>query len=211
MTIVSRSPRSRSPEDFAGCPGAPACCDANVVPDITPPEGMARWCRSVRLPGGFTSLPAKRRGGIGCDLNLLPPSWYLRDSHGPVPVFSPAPTCPPGRVCEPESLGCKTLPWLCRRWARGSAWGALARPPSHRRSSPPKGSAEAAPRPAHPLSPGFWGQREPHTLPGAAGARQSHPAHAEGCEMPAGPRRDGTEERDSVKGRRIGTRRRWRR
>lgn len=163
-------------------------------------------------PRGLHFPPGKVRGGIGCDLNLLPPSWCPGDSHGPVPLFFACTrVSPPGRVCGPESLGCKTPPWLRRRWARGFAWGALARPPSRRRSSPPKGSAEAALRPAHPLSPGFWGRREPHTLPGAAGARQSHPAHTEGCEMPAGPRRDGTEERDSVKGWRIGTRRRWRR
>lgn len=55
------------------CPGAPACRDANVAPDITPPEGMAGWRGSVcGSPGA--SLPFRQSGeGSRRDMNLLPP------------------------------------------------------------------------------------------------------------------------------------------
>lgn len=119
VTPVSRSPCSRSPEDFAGRPGVPARCHANVGPDITPPEGMAG---SRRSPGA--SLPSpESEGGIRRDLNPLPPSRCPGDSR------------------------------------RASA-----------------GPTGVAPSPAHPMSPGFWGQREPgratQPTPRAAERRQ---------------------------------------
>lgn len=107
VTPVSRSPCSRSPEDFAGCPGAPARCHANVGPDITPPEGMA----GSHCSPGASLPPPQSEGGIRRDLNPLPPLQCPGDS----------------------------------RRASGASIG----------------PAEVAPCPAHPMSPGFRGQREP--------------------------------------------------
>lgn len=59
VTTASCPPHSRSPEDFAGRPGAPARCDANAAPDITPARGR----RGTRLPGGHRFPPGVPRGG----------------------------------------------------------------------------------------------------------------------------------------------------
>lgn len=60
VTTASCPPHSRSPEDFAGRPGAPARCDANAAPDITPPRG-----RRGGVARGSRGAPLPSRGGEG--------------------------------------------------------------------------------------------------------------------------------------------------
>lgn len=116
-----------------------------------PAGGNGSVVQERAAPRGLHFPPGKVRGGIGCDLNLLPPSWCPGDSHGPVPLFLPAPACPPpagraGRspwVAKPP-LGCAGVGHAALRG------GHLRGPHPAVAHLPPR---EAQRRPCAPLTP----------------------------------------------------------